>query len=152
MEEAKDSVCHFKSMYAVAFPFKMGIHKAMDICKKKLNNSIMPFQEDQDSLEAYTSWYLNITGGLCTAVWTPYSDEKAEGTFLNMNDGTLAKYLPWDTNQPNGGSDENHVRLLLQTSLYLDTPMDLEFCSHCFLESSLLFRLDGLCADSYIGD
>ena len=152
VEEAEDSVCHQRSMYAVAFPFTIDIHQAMDICKKKLNNSIMPYQEDQASLEVYTSWYNNITGGLCTAVWTPFSDEEGEGTFINMNDGTLAKYLPWSDNQPNGETDENYVSVFLQTSLYWDNPLDKESCGHCFLHRSLLFHLDGLCEDSVIGD
>ena len=112
----------------------------------------MPYQRDQASLETYTSWYLNKTGGLCHSLWAPFSDEKIEGTFLNTNDGTEARYLPWDDSQPNGESNENYVRIIQETSLLRDVTWDQPYCSSCLLDKSLLLRLDGLCEDSYIGD
>ena len=100
----------------------------------------------------HSVWYMNITGMICSSLWTPFSDTATEGHFLNMYDGSEAKYLPWDRNQPNGGSDENHVSISLQSSLHWDRAMDNHFCSSCLLDRSLLLRMDGLCEDSYIGD
>ena len=151
VDETGESVCDQGHNRAVAIPMEMRIHEAMDICRNKLNNSIIPIQNDQLSFETYISWYNNITNGRCLEVWTPYSDEETEGIFLNMNDGTEAKFLPWAAGQPDGGSNENNVRLVLQTSLYKDISSNQRFCSSCFLESSLLLRLDGLCEESYIG-
>ena len=130
----------------------MGIHEAMDVCKKKLNNSIMPYQDNQESLKIFTSWYDNITGRFCKIVWTPFTDGDNEGIYLNMNYGTKAKYLQWNRKQPNGGTSQNYVSNSLQTSLYSDSGMNEQFCSSCLLDRSLLLRLDGLCEDSFIGD
>ena len=151
VEETGDSVCDQGDNYTVAIP-EMEIHEAMDVCKKKLNNSIMPYQEDKESLKNYTSWYNKTTSGLCHYLWTPFSDEETEGRFFSLNDGSEAKYLPWRADQPNGETDENYVRIILQTSLYIDSDKDRQYCSSCLLDRSLLLRLDGLCEDSYIGD
>ena len=153
VEETGDSVCDQGNSYTIAIPVEMAIQEAIDICRNKLNKSILPYHEDQDSLHSYTSWYLNITGGLCHSVWTPFSDVKTEGLFLNINDGSEARYLPWEAAQPNGGSDENYVRIMLRMSLYRAVPLDSpQICTSCLLDRSLLLRLDGLCEDSYIGE
>ena len=154
VEELEESVCDQGDNYTVAIPVQMGIHEAMDICKMKLKNSTMPYQEDIVSLQAYTTWYFNITDGLCRAVWTPFSDEVDEGLFVNMFDNTKAAFLPWAASCPNGGTTDNFVRIASSSRLYRDTQTDGYgiCCSSCLLDRSLLLRLDGLCEDSYIGD
>ena len=50
-EETEDSVCEQGNQYTLAIPVEMGIHDAMDLCQKKLNNSIMPYQKDKESIK-----------------------------------------------------------------------------------------------------
>ena len=155
VEETKDSVCDQGNMYVLAIPVEMGVDEAMDICGRKLNNSSMPYHEDLASLRDYTAWYYQITEGKCQSIWTPFSDENQEGVFRNsfVADMIEAKFLPWENAQPNGGVDENFVRILYPNGLYLDTSAAMPgVCSSCLLARSLLLRLDGLCEESYIGN
>ena len=152
-EETKESVCDQENTYAVAIPVEMGIHKAMDICRKKLKNGIMPYQEDHESLQSFAVWYNMTTGGACNNIWAPFADDKSEGQFLNMNDDSEAKILFWAYYQPNGGTQQNFVSLSTLTYLYNDVSNQAkDVCTSCLLHRSLLLRLDGLCEDSYIGD
>lgn len=70
-----------------------------------------------------------------------------------MNDETKATFLPWDDSEPNGGLDENHVRVGYPSILYKDLAAGWPgVCSSCLLDRSMFLRLDGRCDDSYIGD
>ena len=51
VEEPEERVCRQEETYAVAIPVEMGIHDAMDLCQKKLNNSIIPYQKGKGSLK-----------------------------------------------------------------------------------------------------
>ena len=62
-------------------------------------------------LQAFTEWFQRKTDGSCTWLWTPYSDEEKEGVFLNLNSQEQASFLPWKQNQPNGGREENFVKI-----------------------------------------
>ena len=149
VEEDRESVCEPRDSYLVAIPVEMDIHEAVEICNDKLSRSILPYQEDLVSLQSFATWYKNTVGPF-DKVWVPFSDERQEGVFLNMNDQTEAVFLPWDISQPNGGIDQNYVSF--QANLhYRDNPADREgIWSSCLLDSSLLLRLDGLCDSSYI--
>ena len=61
VEETEDSVCDQGSTYIIAIPVEMGIHEAMDICQRKLNNSGIPHQDTITAFTTYSSWYYNIT-------------------------------------------------------------------------------------------
>ena len=124
----------------------------MDTCNHKLNNSIIPFPQDLETFHKYVTWYKNTTGGTCSKIWTPLTDENSEGTFLNMNSNAEAKFQPWDKSEPNGGKDENFVWIDLATATLQDVPHNKLSCSSCLISSSLLLQLDGLCIHSMIGN
>ena len=149
VEEAGDRVCDQKDNYTVAIAARVGIHEAMDICRKKLNNSIIPLQVDRNAILTFSAWHFNTTGGACDSIWTPLSDEQTEGVFSNMNDGSETTFLPWGTAEPNGDQDENFVAI--KKGVYNDVDEKRPRCSSCLLDRSLLLRLDGLCEESYIG-
>ena len=129
--------------------------ESMDICRSKLNNSIIPFQQDPEMLIKYVAWYKNTTGGRCKRIWTPLSDQTEEGLFLNMNDNTTVESPAWDNGKPDGGKDENFVVIDLDKGaegVLNDVPeINKLSCSSCLLSSFLLLKLDGLCKDSLIG-
>ena len=76
--------------YQLAIPSNITFQESLDICKQKLNDSIIPFQRDHEVFLEYNALLVKITGGDCPYIWTPFSDQKKEGTFLNMNDNTEA--------------------------------------------------------------
>lgn len=123
----------------------------MDLCTRKLNNSSIPRQKNNSSLAKYSYWHSNITGGACSSISTPLSDEKSEGHFVNMNNGIEDKFLPWDKAEPNGGTDENFVMIRVSQRAYNDVPDKKQRCSSCLLQRSLTLRLDGLRENSFIG-
>ena len=125
----------------------------MDLCKEKLNNSIIPYPENQSAFLSYVAWQINTTGGACPGfgVWTPLSDQNSEGLFLNMNNNSTVPYQNWDNNEPNGGKRENYVVIDVRTAALSDVEENRLFCSACSISSSLVLRLDGVCEDSFIG-
>ena len=78
-EEFDDIFCNATDNYNLAIPAKITFKEGMDICKHKLNNSIIPFQEDRKQFHGYVAWHKNVTGGVCSLIWTPLSDEHSEG-------------------------------------------------------------------------
>ena len=152
VEEFEDMLCLPSDHYILAIPSKMTINESMDTCNLKLNNSIIPFQNDQETFKKYVAWYKNTTGGTCHDVWTPLSDENSEGTFLNMNNNVSAKFQPWNEGEPNGGKIENFAWFRVSTGMLDDVGYNRLACSSCLISKSLLLQLDGLCEDSLIGN
>ena len=151
VEEFEDIFCVPSDHYNLAIPSKMTITESMDICKHKLNNSIIPFQQNPEAFFKYVAWYKNITGGICSDIWTPFSDHQSEGVFLNMNNNTEAGPQVWVKAEPNGCRDENFVVIDLAREALNDVAQNKLSCSSCLLSSSMLLQLDGLCEDSLIG-
>ena len=88
----------------------------------------------------------------CSLLWVPVSDEALEGEFRNTNSGNMETYLPWAFGQPNGKGVQNHVAFDLDNMNYDDraaTP--LKVCVACMMTITTLFRLRGLCKNSYMG-
>ena len=152
VEEFEEILCYPNDHYNLAIPLKMSIHESMDTCNHKLNNSIIPFPQDLETFHKYVTWYKNTTGGTCSSMWAPVTDENSEGIYLNMNSNAVEEFLPWDASEPNGGKDENFVRISVSKGGLLDASHYKISCSSCLLSSSLLLQLDGLCEHSMIGN
>ena len=84
-------------------------------------------------------------GGACPYIWTPFSDEDSEGSFLNMNSLAKAKLKLWAKGQPNVGIDENFVGIRISSARLIDRPQTALSCSSCLISSLLLLQLDGRC-------
>ena len=152
-EESDETICRLHhDSYNVAIPSWITINESLDLCKQKLNNSIIPFQEDLETFLKYVAWHRNTTGSDCPYIWTPLSDEQDEGIFLNMNNNVEAEFQIWDGVEPNGGEDENFVMIEVSRGVLLDVSPTKLICSSCLLSTSLLLQMDGLCEDSLIGD
>ena len=149
-EESDETYCVSSEDYILAISTRITINNGMDICRK-LNNSIIPFQQDPDAHLHYVRCHVKITEGSCPSIWTPLSDEAQEGLFINMNNNDTVDSQAWYEDEPNGGKDENFVIVDLGAALY-DVAWDIQTCSACNLPSDLLLHLDGLCEDSIIGN
>ena len=152
-EEYKEIICTPNERYNLAVPSEITFQESVDLCKKQLNNSVIPYPENHSTFLKYVAWYQNITGGTCSVVWTPLSDKNHEGLFLNMNDNSSVQYQIWDKGQPNGGKNENHVAIVIRTAALRDyDENEIKGCSTCSLSSSLILQLDGVCESSFIGN
>ena len=150
-EDFDDIFCNIQDSYHLAIQSRLSIHESMDICKHKLNNSILSFETNENLFQKFIAWHVNVTGGACFDIWTPFSDEQSEGVFINMNDNVTTELDLWGETEPNGGRDENMVVINIPRLALVDKSEKSLSCSSCLLSSSLLLRLDGLCKDSLIG-
>ena len=150
-EEFEDIFCNISNNYNLAIPTWLTIQESLDICKHKLNNSIIPFEEDHNLFFKYIEWHISTTRGTCVDIWTPFSDKETERVFLDMNDNTRKELHLWDEIEPNGGRDENFVAISVARKALVDVPERTRGCSSCSVSNSLLLKLDGLCKDSMIG-
>ena len=153
-EDFDDILCNLSDSYDLAIPSRLTMQDSLDICKHKMNNSIIPFdfEKDQILFLKYIKWYVNITGGTCHFIWTPFSDEQSEGLFVNVNNNRTSELQFWSKTEPNGGRDENLVVIYISREALVDVPDKTLGCSACQISSSLLLKLDGLCKDSMIGN
>ena len=151
-EEFEGHVCAPNDFYDLAIPSKMTIHEGMDTCMHKLNNSIIPFELDMDLFFKYVDWHTKTTGGGCTWIWTPLKKLDSEGLFLDMNDNTETKIQNWARGQPNGGSVENFVEIVVSQMALADGEAEEKSCSSCRISNMLLLQLDGRCEHSLIGN
>ena len=151
-EEYKETICAPYEHYNLAIPSLINIDEGIDMCKEKLNNSIVPYPENHSTFLKYVDWHKNTTGDACSHVWTPLSDKNHEGLFLNMNDNSTMQYQIWDKSQPNGDKNENYVAIVIDTAHIKDVEGNMLYCSTCSLSTSLILQLDGLCESSFIGN
>ena len=153
-EETEESVCEQGKSYVVGLPLNLDIHEAMGICRRKLDNSIMPVQEDFESLYTISIWYFNFTRGFCFNIWTPFSDKKEKGVFVNMFDNSKANFLPWDISEPTNGTNEIYVTISYPSgrNRHSTAKPESAVCSSCLLDRSLMLQMDGHCEDTFMGD
>ena len=152
IEDFEEQVCVPSNFYDLAISTKMAIYESMNICRHKLNNSIIPFEQDNDSFLRYISWHTKITGGACSYIWTPLTKMETEGSFLNMNDNTKTTIQNWARGQPNGGKYEKFVLINVVQKALADSEADWPSCSSCRISNMLLLQLDGRCEQSVIGN
>ena len=151
-EEFEDIFCNISDNYNLAIPTWSTIQESLDICKHKLNNSVIPFEENHVSFLKYIEWHANTTGGTCVDIWSPFSDKQSEGVFINMNNNNNTPNINfWSESEPNGGKDENFVVISVARKALVDVPEKTRGCSSCSISSSMFLKLDGLCKSSMIG-
>ena len=152
-EEFEHIFCYTRNRYNLAIHTWLSMPESLDICNQKLNNSIIPFEDNHDLFLKYISWHVNTTGGACVDIWTPFSDKGSEGVFINMNNNNnnVTDIDFWSESEPNGVRDENFVVISVARRALVDVPEKTRGCSCCSIQSSMLLKLDGVCKDSMIG-
>ena len=155
-EEKGVDLCNQSKTYLLAMPVALSIYEARGICEGKLGRGRIPQHNNAESLQNFVDWYVKTSDGACSHIWTPYSDGTSEGKFVEMVTGIEAPFLPWEKSQPNGGSGENFVSMVLKSESevnYFDVDAIVRHtCSSCLLDKSLLLKLDGLCPGTYMGE
>ena len=157
--ESLYDVCHgHEDEYTLlAVPLEMKQKEGIQLCRKLrgshyevLESSVRGGQKF--TLSNYTTWFNETTQGSCENIWTPFSDEMKEGVFVNLEDKTLAEFLPWGQGQPNGGTLENSVAILPSINSYIDFSSESRACPWCKLKVDLILTLRGLCKETSMGN
>ena len=57
-EEYREIICAPYEHYKIAIPSKLTFNESRNICKEKLNNSVIPYPENHSALLRYVNWHL----------------------------------------------------------------------------------------------
>jgi hypothetical protein len=137
------------TVYSLLLDAEMSWTEAQHTCNA-LGKGNMTDIDNNNELQHMVMW-VKETRSSCVALWTPITDKAEEGVFLNSNTGAVEPFLPFQDGQPNGGTSQNFVALVLAKSGYGDMPDSLQYCFSCNLELSTTFHLRGLCKTSNMG-
>ena len=153
--ESQWSVCHEHETddALLALPILITHTRALEVCSL-LGRGTIPTASNQSQLLAYMDWYNRTTSASCYYIWTPYSDEKEEAEFVNLEDNSKTTFLPWLKGQPNGGRLQNSVAIVpyMRLTPYVDSNSQTKSCSWCTVKLSLVLHLRGACSESYLGE
>ena len=152
MDEFQDIFCDISDSYNLAIASGITFEENVDFCKNRLKNSMIPFEENHEMFLKYVAWHNFTTQGVCYKIWAPFSDADSEGLFRNVNNNNTAPHNFWDEDEPNGGKEENFVKILVPKAVLYDAPGNSLGCGSYHISSSLLLQLDGRCKESLIGD
>ena len=88
------------------------------------------------------------------SIWTPFSDQKTEGKFLSLVDGSSPTFLPWVPNYGNIGPKANGIVIYYpdRPTPYADVGSDQKNCISCFMPRNLTLKIMGLCLESKLGE
>ena len=142
-------VCYEQLTYRVAIPVPTDFIEGLEICTKLGSGNMVELKNVED-MEHTLALFENQNSS-CEYIWTPLTDEEVEGQFKNIETGTLASYLPWQSWSPSGLEKQNNVILDLASKLYEDQPGIVHnTCNACDLSVSTTFSLNGVCKDTYM--
>ena len=151
LEEESWIICNKNLTYRLAIPSAMNWYESMDVCRKLSFGNVTEVKDWKD-LNYVVSLFSNPTA-VCEFIWTPYSDENDEGTYINARFGNLASYMPWEVSEPNGGTDESLVLLSRITKGYSDNVSTKgPACTVCEIDVTAKFNLIGVCKETYFGE
>ena len=132
----------------ISIPAQYKFGEAVRTCDS-LGHGRIPFFHNLTELESFHAWNRG-TEEICPELWTPITDQLNENQFLNIYDNSAVSYLPFIKGQPNGGSSQNCVNMIMSQSPtpYNDAQCDIKSCVVCEQSSRRLLRLRGLCPDT----
>ena len=132
----------------VLLPVKTDWHEGNQFCKHLGKGKMTEFS-NKDELNTTVELVKGLTES-CTFLWTPVTDESVEGEYRSINSGDKVSFLPWALTNPTGASSANYVALNFEDMSFYDLSSR-KFCVSCTMTTTRLFRLRGLCQDSYMG-
>ena len=135
--------------HQILLPFMSHWHKGKDFCRR-LGKGKMKEILNRDEL-VYTARLVKSRMKSCVYLWLPVTKESVGGDFRNVYSRDLEGYLPWGLQQPNGMEVLNVAALKLDELAYYDYPASNSLCVSCTVTTTTVFRLRGLCEDSYMG-
>ena len=148
LEVSAEKVCRQKTSYSLLIVEPMGQQDAVATCSKLGHGRMVEAATEQEIREV-VSWVEQRQGDKnCSFLWTPFSDQATEGTFVNIESGKEQSKLAWKSKQPSGGSTENSLRIDMESKLIEDVKEAEGDCFLCKLERSFTARLRGGCEET----
>ena len=143
-----DKVCKQPTTYRLLLTEDLGQEDAVATCDK-LGHGAMVEAATKEEINDVVDWVAETEGARkCSFLWTPFSDQEAEGTFVNIENGKEQKTIAWKTGQPNGGSTENSLKINLDAKLVEDEKEAIGDCFACRLRRSFSASLRGGCEET----
>ena len=154
VEVEPESVCDNRKIAPVALGIKVSQDQGLRTCAKLARGTFGPDPSTSEELETFLDWYIEETLDTCFNIWTPFSDQKTEGEFLSLVDGSSPVFLPWAPNFGNIGPKSNGVVIYHpdRPTLCADVGSEQKNCISCFLPRNLTLKIMGLCPESKLGE
>ena len=154
LELEPESVCDNKTHSPVAMSILVTQDQGLRTCAKLDEGTLGPNPSTSEELETFIDWYIQETLDTCNNIWTPFSDQKTEGKFLNLVDGSSPTFMPWAPNFGNMGPKANGVVIYIpdRPTPYGDVGSDQKNCISCSLPRNLTLKIMGLCRESKLGE
>ena len=158
--ESAGNICSGQGRYHLGLPVGLDQQRAVEACDK-LGHGRMTVSNTEEELRQFVEWFGRKLPGMCSNIWTPYSDETLEGSYVSLEDGSKPSFLPWAPGQPNGANTENGIEIRpdwRNKSLpiyYYDQNslrgLEKFVCSSCSLNSHFSLQLKGVCEYTFMG-
>ena len=110
LELSKKELCTRSIKRQIALPVKLNFKMANQVCLKIGRKGIIPIGNKTDMAKYIGFIERNLPEP--HQIWTSYTDQNVEGTFLDVNSGKPCAFYAWGTNQPNGGEQQNCLSLV----------------------------------------
>ena len=147
-EEAAEKVCSQPTTYRILLTEDLGQQDAVATCDK-LNHGNMVVAASKEEINNVVDWVGETQGAQkCSFLWTPFSDQAIEDTFVNIEDGKEQKTIAWNFGQPNGETTENSLKISMEAKLIEDEKEGKGDCFACKLQRSFSAALRGGCEDT----
>ena len=149
-QEESEKVCGQPTTYRILLPEAINQEEGVAACDK-LGHGNMVAAASKEEIEKLVPWVEETQGGessKCPFVWTPFSDQAVEDTFVNIENGKEQKSIAWKSGQPSGGSTENSLKINVEAKLIEDEKKADGNCVVCTLQRSFSAALRGGCEET----
>ena len=148
-EEEEDKICSQPTTYRILLKEDLGQQDAVATCDK-LGHGNMVAAGSREEIGKLVRWVEETQGASskCPFIWTPFSDQAVEDTFVNIENGKEQKNIAWKSGQPNGGSTENSLKINVEARQIEDEKEANGNCVVCTLKRSFSAALRGGCEDT----
>ena len=148
MEEEEDKICSQPTTYRILLKEDLGQQDAVATCDK-LGHGNMVVAASKEEINNVVDWVGETQGAKkCSFLWTPFSDQAVEETFVSIEDGKELKTIAWNTREPDGGKTQNSLKINLEAKLMEDEEEGKGECFACKLQRSFSAVLRGGCEET----
>ena len=126
----------------VHMPWCQGMSEAKMQCEK-LRGRMTVIQSMELQRDLFSVFQSDLS---CQArIWTGFSDEEAEGSFVDVNDGGNSSMMPFSPGQPNGDTEENclYAKSVGNEIYWYDSMCWLERGSFCTFDQNPRVQIRG---------
>ena len=146
LETSSGEVCNQVMSYSLLITEPIGQEAAVATCGK-LGHGRMVEATTKEEASQLVSW-VETKKASCSSIWTPFSDQEVEGTFVSIENGEEPSDIAWRPGQPSGGSTENSLRIDTKSKLLEDAREVDGDCFVCKIKRSFTARLRGGCKET----